>query len=129
SDPLSVRWMALQDSSGKQVLIGAADLLSFSREAFKCIRGNIQQDVVPDDIFIGLATSHTHSAPAVVPLRHCGQKSRVYNHNMKQQVVNSALEAAVGEGRMVERIRLGTVSCDLNLNRRQRDKKNPPLDQ
>lgn len=117
-DSLKVRWLALSDAAGNRMLLGAADVLSFSRETFRKIRTEIREAIGDADLHIALATSHTHSGPATVRLRHCGKMNRTYLQHLKHQIVESAGAATKAPAKPVI-VKTGSSDNPLNINRRQ----------
>jgi len=119
NDPLKIRFLSLRDSYQNRVLLGAADVLSFSRETFRNLRDDIH--AVNDSLaeaHVAIATSHTHSGPATVLLRKCGKMDRGYLSWMKGEFVAAASQADVEKHRSVE-VFLGTAEADVSINRRQ----------
>lgn len=126
SDPLKVRWISLRDGAGHQALVGSADVLSFSRGAFQTLRSDIRERLGTPELPVGLATTHTHSGPATVLLRHCGRMNPPYLAHLKAQIVECAARAATGQN-PVARLRIGRIPAPFNLNRRHEN--TGPLDQ
>jgi len=118
-DPLKCRWLVLEgDQIEERVYIGSVDVLSFSRGTFAEIRGQIQKNDLRARI--ALATTHTHSGPATVTLRHCGQMSRRYMAELKANIVSTAANAANARRNRVQVV-LGKSNSDWAYNRRSPD--------
>ncbi len=120
SDPLKMRWMGLSDGSGGKALLGSADLISLSRQGYRSLREGVCASGVIRSSEVALATTHTHSGPATVRLRHCGKMDRAYLSDMKDAIIASGDEAAARIGRAV-RVVWGSGSCKVAINRRSGD--------
>lgn len=116
-DPLLIRWIALRDTNGSKVLLGSADLIGFSRQAYQEFHRQICFDSAARGFKVALATTHTHSAPVTVRLRHCGKLNRPYLADAKSKIVAAAIEAAAAPREPV-RVELGLSTCDIGKNRR-----------
>lgn len=118
-DPLSIRWIALQVSDEEQVLLGSADLISFSRTAYQSLKDRICADA-KTTCNVALATTHTHSAPVTVRLRYCGKVNKAYLAKTKSTIVEAAGKAMNQELKPVQ-VTIGSGICDVNFNRRHRE--------
>jgi len=115
-DSLKCRWLVLEDEQkGERVLLGSADVLSFSRGTFGDIKDRIR--LTYKDARIGLATTHTHSGPATVMLRHCGRMNRQYMADLKNKIANTAVQATESQRKSVQ-IVIGSSCSNWAYNRR-----------
>ncbi len=104
-------------SGGAKILLGSADLISLSRNTYQYLRDAISGDDERTHCAVGLATTHTHSGPATVKMRHCGRMDTDYIAEMKDAVLLSGSEAAASDGNEVAVV-WGSGSCDTAINRR-----------
>lgn len=114
-DPLSVRAVALEKGEARALLL-VADVLGFTEEQVEEVRRSVQERTGWPGACVLLAGTHTHSGPAVVPLRWCGIPDPGYVGYLMRQCV-SAAEMAV---RRLEpaQILLGSGQATFNWNRR-----------
>lgn len=116
-DPLYVRWIHLTDHRGEVALLGSADLIGTSRNWHDGLTQNISQQTGLPARHIGLATTHTHSGPVTVRLRHCGRFNQPYMRQLHSTMQHSAVEACQAPQTPV-RVLLGQSVSDEGINRR-----------
>lgn len=91
-DRLSARALALAEG-GQQALVLTCDLLaldarfvSSARVAIRAATGIAEEDIL-------IACTHTHSGPATIFLRDCGEVDNAYLDHLRQSLVDAAREA------------------------------------
>jgi neutral ceramidase len=116
-DPLFARALAL-DTGGQQVLLITCDLLALDAPFVSAARAAIREATGIPENNIMIACTHTHSGPATIFLRDCGEVDTTYLDSLRlrlvsvaQDAVSNLHEARVGAGR-------GQVDKGV-LNRRQ----------
>ena len=116
-DPLFARALAL-DTGGQQVLLITCDLLALDAPFVSAARAAIREATGIPENHIMIACTHTHSGPATIFLRDCGEVDTTYLDSLRlrlvsvaQDAVSNLHEARVGAGR-------GQVDKGV-LNRRQ----------
>ena len=119
SDPLSTRWLCLENSSGK-VLLGTADIISLTRGRFESLQKGIAKKAKVEASSVCVGTSHTHSGPATVPLNHCGHMDTRYVSRLMTTLTQTAGKA--GEGLAPVSVRVAQTQCPgIAINRRRPD--------
>jgi neutral ceramidase len=116
-DCLFARALTLE-TGGQQVMLITCDLLALDAPFVAAARAAIRDATGVPENNIMIACSHTHSGPATIFLRDCGEVDRPYLDSLRLRLVNAAQdavsnlhEAKVGAGR-------GQVDKGV-LNRRQ----------
>lgn len=84
--PLYARTVLLQSGATKCAII-SADIVGFSRKSVERIRSSIQDRTGIPSENIMLAGTHTHSGPATLKLRECGEISPDYLRYLEKRVV------------------------------------------
>jgi hypothetical protein len=112
-DEIYARALALE-TGGELLLLLSADVLGFEASTVRRIRESIARSLAdagrkqpPGGIMV--CCSHTHSAPASMPLRECGEMSPMF----VEQAVRTLSEAATAAVRQLRPARLGTGSGTL----------------
>lgn len=123
-DRLKVRWLSLSGGNDAPVLIGSADIISLTRAYDSSVKKSIASKIPAANLSANLATTHTHSGPATVPLKHCGVMSRAYMSSLKDRLVDTAVRAASLKGSQVV-LSVGRSESDWGFNRRHRGKSVP----
>jgi len=116
-DPLFARALAL-DTGGQQVMLITCDLLALDAPFVSAARAAIWDATGMPENKIMITCTHTHSGPATIFLRDCGEVDTPYLDRLRLRLVDAAQEAlsnlheaVVGAGR-------GQVNKGV-LNRRQ----------
>ena len=92
-DPLKVKAVALSNGSAVAVIV-SADLGAIPRKTVKNVKNELlsKYKIPPENIII--AATHTHSGPAVVPLRRAGEKvDESYVYLVEKKIITAVEEA------------------------------------
>lgn len=123
-DPLFARALAL-DTGGQQGLLITCDLLALDASFVSAARRAIREATGIPENHIMIACTHTHSGPATIYLRDCGEVDTTYLDHLRLKLVKAAQDAVsnlhvanVGVGR-------GQVDHGI-LNRRQPGRRTDP---
>lgn len=116
-DRIFARALALEIESQRVILI-ACDLLALDAPYVAAARAAIHDatGILEDHILI--SCTHTHSGPATIPLRDCGEVDAAYLTHLKSRLVTAAQETLTG----LRRARVGSGCGQVKkgtLNRRQ----------
>ncbi|NQU11129.1 hypothetical protein HQ590_10090 [bacterium] len=98
ADPLLVRCLALQDDDGPVHLLFSYDLLGIGRDLLGRLQAALAAALgrgYTEDRAV-FVCSHTHSAPATVPLAGCGIPEPEYWHQVIDATVGAARQAVAG---------------------------------
>lgn len=123
-DPLFARALAIKDNRTQAVVI-ACDLLGLEAPFVAHVRGAIEREIGVSAQNVMIASSHTHSGPACMFLRNCGDVDAAYMAQLAQRLAQAAREAW-------DALRPATVSSGktqvsgVSTNRREAD---GPLDE
>lgn len=116
-DPLFARALAL-DAGGQRGLLITCDLLALDAPFVCAARVAIREATGIPEKNILIACTHTHSGPATIFLRDCGEVDQLYLDGLRLKLVNAAQEAVSN----LREARLGAGRGLVNqgaLNRRQ----------
>ena len=116
-DPLFARALAI-DTGEQQGLLITCDLLALDGPFVSAARAAIQEVTGIPENNILIACTHTHSGPATIFLRDCGEVDTTYLDSLRLRLVNAAQEAVSN----LREARLGAGRGQVNqgvLNRRQ----------
>lgn len=138
-DPLYSKALVVDDGK-ERVAIVANDLIGLDQETVRTIRKQVEEEtgIPPDHVL--LACSHTHSGPATIYLRGCGEVDAEYVRMLTRKMAGGVVDAcgkmervsiSIGRGReekmsfnrMVQR---GTVDPEVGLLRIDRTQ-GPPM--
>lgn len=114
-DRLYSKWLFLNDGKTR-LLLNSNDIIGFTR--FFCEK--MQKEIcnatgIPRSNII-IATSHTHSGPATMPVKECGDVDPKYMKCIYEKMVKTAIKAAA---RSVE-VKIGVGSGRVKVNRNRR---------
>ena len=103
------------DDGARKVAVVANDLIGLDRETVTWIRRRIEEHtgIPPDHVL--LACSHTHSGPATIRLRGCGEVDDGYVHLLARKIVGAVAMAC--ENMEPVTVRVGHGECGLGFNR------------
>ena len=108
-DPLYARALVLDDGE-RQAAVVVCDLLALDRHFVASARASIEDTTGIPGENIMIATTHTHSGPATIVLRDCGDVDASYLRALRQRLVEVTRAAAgdlreaqmgAGSGRVV----------------------------
>ncbi|HVF10101.1 MAG TPA: neutral/alkaline non-lysosomal ceramidase N-terminal domain-containing protein [Abditibacteriaceae bacterium] len=91
-DPLFARALALQDSHTQAVVI-ACDLLGLEARFVAHVRHAVEREIGVPARHVMIAGTHTHSGPACMFLRHCGDVDATYMAQLAERLVHAARKA------------------------------------
>ena len=117
-DSIFAHCLALSNGR-RELLLISLDLLAFSVSGARRIRAEVAAATGITAQRIMLATTHTHSAPATVPLRRCGKSNPVYVKFVRSRIVLAARQALRSMVRA--RVRAANTRAWLGMNRREAD--------
>jgi hypothetical protein len=92
-DPLMARALVLE-ACGERVAIVACDLLGVSHQVAAATQTLVAEKASVPAHALLLACSHTHSGPATVPVRGCGEQDPAYVASLPQRLAAAVAEAA-----------------------------------
>ena len=78
SDPLFARCVVVEDGVGARWALISADVLSFENEDAGRIREIARAALAVPEAHVSVATTHTHSGPALLRLRNFGERDPAY---------------------------------------------------
>ena len=91
-DPLFARSLALE-TEGQRVLVITCDLLALDAEFVCSVRAAIREATDFPECNILIACTHTHSGPATIFLRDCGEVDRQYLDRLRLALLEVAQKA------------------------------------
>lgn len=91
-EPLLARCVVVEHPDGRWVLI-SADVISFETPAYDELRARIGALLGTAATLVSVATTHTHSGPALLRLRNFGEIDPVYAEYLTHALARSALDA------------------------------------
>jgi hypothetical protein len=91
-DPLYVRALVLEEG-GRQLALISCDLLGFSTALVEELRDHIDEAIAIPGPQVLVATTHTHSGPATLPLIDCGEMEPAYVAWLLPRVVDAVIQA------------------------------------
>ena len=106
------------DAGGQRALLVTCDLLALDAAFVSAARAAIREATGIPEKNIMLACTHTHSGPATVFLRDCGEVDRSYLDRLRLRLVDAAREALAN----LREVKMGVGRGRLDkggLNRRQ----------
>ena len=103
------------DDGVRRVAVVANDLIGLDRETVACIRRMVEArtGIAPDHVL--LACSHTHSGPATIRLRGCGEVDEAYVRLSARKIAGAVAMAC--EDMEPATVRVGHGECGLGFNR------------
>jgi len=104
-------------NSERNILLISLDLGGIDNAFSKEIKENIEETTGVSRAVISIATTHTHSAPAALYLRHCGDVSDKYMNMLKRKIVQIAITATENTAEVSLGYNQGTI--DISVNRRE----------
>lgn len=115
-DRLFSRWLYLGHGPDR-ALISSNDILSLSRGFYQSLRGVVSEATGIAPRAVCVATSHTHSGPAPVRLRHCGRMSPGYVRTLKSRLGAAGAQAP----RAPVPVRIGVAKTTASYAENRRD--------
>ena len=103
------------DDGARKVAVVASDLIGLDRETTTRIRRTVEErtGIPPDHVL--LACSHTHSGPATIRLRGCGEVDEAYVRLLARKIAGAVTMAY--EDMEPATVRVGHGTCGLGFNR------------
>jgi len=114
-DDLYARGLYLEEGEEKLLWLHC-DLIGFVREWVCRLRKRLAAGLRLEQQQIILSTTHTHSGPATLPLRHCGRMDEAYLEELERRLLNAARVAAADPEPVTPRF--GEGLCTLGRDRR-----------
>lgn len=122
-DPLYARALVLDDGE-RRVAVVVCDLLALDRRFVASARASIEETTGIPGENIMIATTHTHSGPATIVLRDCGDVDEAYLRVLRQRLVE-VTRAALGSLREAQ---MGAGSGRVTVGVQNRRQPGGPID-
>ncbi|MBN1901955.1 neutral/alkaline non-lysosomal ceramidase N-terminal domain-containing protein [Candidatus Sumerlaeota bacterium] len=117
-DRLFSKWLFLNDGKTR-LLLSSNDIIGFTRSFCEKMQKDVSQATGIPRSHIIIAASHTHSGPASMPVKECGDMDPAYMKSLYRKMVETAIEAT--RGSVEVKIGAGLGSVKVNRNRRKGD--------